>query len=150
MMAQACGRVRVRDRSPEAGFTLVEMLVVLAIIGLIVGLVAPRVLNQLSGAKVRAAHVQIESFKNAIDLFVLDVGRYPTTAEGLAILVTHPANVASWNGPYLKSGAVPRDPWNNAYVYRSPGQNGRKFEIVSFGSDGHDGGTDSAADITSW
>jgi general secretion pathway protein G len=131
----------------EAGFTLVEMLVVLAIIGLIVGLVAPRVFNQLSGAKVRTAHVQIESFKNAIDLFFLDVGRYPSTAEGLAALVIRPANSATWNGPYLKSAAVPKDPWNNPYGYRSPGENGRQYEIVSHGAGGREGGD---SDIASW
>jgi len=139
-----------RNAAREAGFTLVEMLVVLAIIGLIVGLVAPRLFNQLSGAKVRTAHIQIESFRNAIDLFFMDVGRYPTTSEGLAALVVRPAGVGSWGGPYLKNPALPQDPWKNPYAYRSPGDRGRQYEIVSFGSDGHEGGTDSAADITSW
>jgi len=134
----------------EAGFTLVEMLVVLAIIGLIVGLVAPRVFNQLSGAKVRTAHIQIESFRNAIDLFFLDVGRYPTTSEGLTALVARPAGIGTWGGPYLKNPTLPQDPWKTPYAYRSPGDHGHQFEIVSFGSDGREGGTDSAADITSW
>ena len=151
-------RTSLQDRPPrqqgdaahEAGFTLVEMLVVLAIIGLIVGLVAPRVFNQLSGAKVRTAHIQIESFRNAIDLYFLDVGRYPTTSEGLAALTARPASVGTWGGPYLKNPALPQDPWKNPYSYRSPGDHGHQYEIVSFGSDGHEGGTDSAADITSW
>jgi|SRR6516165_5987153 general secretion pathway protein G len=131
-----------------AGFTLVEMLVVLAIIGLLVGLVAPRVLGQLSDAKVKTAHIQIESFKNALDLYFLDAGHYPTTNEGLNALAVHPSNQVTWNGPYLKGGAVPRDPWNNAYIYRSPGQNNRPYEILSYGASGREGGEGAA--ITSW
>jgi general secretion pathway protein G len=134
----------------KAGFTLVEMLVVLAIIGLIVGIAAPRVFNQLAGAKVRAAKVQIESLKSALDLFFLDVGRYPSANEGLGALVMRPSNSPVWNGPYIKSVAVPRDPWNHDYVYQSPGKDGRAFDIVSLGADGRDGGSDSAADVTSW
>ncbi len=134
----------------QAGFTLVEMLVVLAIIGLIVGIAAPRVFNQLAGAKVRTAKVQIESLKSALDLFFLDTGRYPTTNEGLAVLIVRPSNTSNWNGPYVKSSAVPHDPWNRDYVYQSPGRDGRSYEIVSLGADGRDGGSDGAADITSW
>ena len=129
------GRWRV-VAAAQAGFTLIEMLVVLAIVGLLVGLVAPRVFNQLAEAKVRTAHIQIESFKNALDLFFLDAGRYPTTSEGLGALATRPATIANWSGPYIKGTAVPRDPWNNAYAYRSPGQNGRSYEIVSAGPSG--------------
>ena len=99
------GRLR-RVAARQAGFTLVEMLVVLAIIGLLVGLVAPRVFGQLAEAKVRTAHIQIESFKNALDLFYLDAGRYPTTQEGLQALNTRPANVAGWGGPYVKGAAL--------------------------------------------
>ncbi|WP_083463682.1 type II secretion system major pseudopilin GspG [Prosthecomicrobium hirschii] len=133
----------------RAGFTLVEMLVVLVIIGLLVGLVGPRVFNQLSDAKTKTARIQIESFTNALDLFFLDMSRYPTTAEGLNALMVRPNNAATWNGPYLRGNGVPRDPWNNAYLYRSPGQ-GRPYEIVSLGSDGREGGTDSAADLNNW
>lgn len=137
-------------RARTAGFTLVEMLVVLAIIGLIVGIAAPRIFSQLAGAKVRAAHIQIEALKNALDLYFLDMGRYPSTSEGLGALMVRPSNAAVWNGPYIKGNAVPRDPWNNDYNYRAPGGNGRPYEIVSFGADGHDGGSDNAADIRSW
>lgn len=145
----ATDRVPQDDEGAEAGFTLVEMLVVLVIIGLLVSLVAPKVFNQLSDARVKTARIQIQSFTNGLDLYYLDNGRYPTTAEGLAALYAKPAGSSNWNGPYLRGNGVPKDPWNNLYVYRSPGQ-GRPYEIVSLGSDGREGGTDSAADITSW
>ncbi len=138
-----------RNAAASAGFTLVEMLVVLAIIGLLVGLVAPRVLGQLSDAKVKTAHIQIESFKNALDLYFLDMGRYPNSNEGLAALAVPPAGSTTWNGPYIKGAAVPHDPWNNAYIYRSPGQNGRPYDILSLGARGQEGGAD-AVRITSW
>ncbi len=135
----------------KAGFTLVEMLVVLAIIGLLVGLVAPRVFGQLAEAKVRTAHIQIESFKNALDLFYLDAGRYPSTQEGLQALNTRPANVQNWGGPYVKGTNVPRDPWNNPYNYRAPGQNGRPYDITSNGPGGKGGEADGGPNqIASW
>jgi general secretion pathway protein G len=141
----------LRQAERQAGFTLIEMLVVLAIIGLLVGLVAPRVFNQLSDARVRTARIQIETFKNALDLFYLDLGRYPTNSEGLSGLMVRPAGTpANWNGPYLKSEAVPRDPWNNPYVYKAPGQSGRPFEIVSYGARGREGGGDGTPEIRSW
>lgn len=133
----------------RAGFTLVEMLVVLVIIGLIMGLVGPRVLNYLTDAREKTARLQIESFSNALDLFYIDAGRYPTSAEGLAALTQRPPGVDAWNGPYVKGGSVPADPWGNAYVYRSPGQHGN-YDIVSLGADGRDGGEGSNADVTSW
>lgn len=133
----------------SAGFTLIEMLVVLAIIGLLVGLVAPRVLGQLSDAKVKTAHIQIESFKNSLDLYFLDMGRYPTAAQGLKALAVRPTGAAAWNGPYLKGGTVPHDPWNNPYIYHAPGQGGRAYEILSMGPGGHEG-ADDAAEIKSW
>jgi general secretion pathway protein G len=131
----------------ERGFTLVEMLVVITIIGLIMGLIGPRVLNYMSESKVKTARIQIQSFGSALDLFYLDAGRYPSTAEGLAALVRTTGGVASWAGPYLKGGNVPNDPWNHPYVYRSPGLKA-PFDIVSYGSDGQEGGTDLAADIS--
>jgi len=136
-------------RSAQRGFTLVELLVVITIIALIMGIVGPRVLGYLSESKAKAAKIQIESFASALDLYYLDTGRYPAGSEGLAALVRKPGNVSTWNGPYLKGGAVPPDPWGNAYVYRSPGQNGA-YDILSYGSDGSEGGTGSAQDITSW
>ena len=143
------GRLR-RVAARTAGFTLVEMLVVLAIIGLLVGLVAPRVFGQLAEAKVRTAHIQIESFKNALDLFYLDAGRYPNTQEGLQALNTRPANVQSWGGPYVKGTAVPKDPWNHPYNYRAPGGNGRPYDITSDGPGGKGGEPDGANQIASY
>ncbi|MCL2715556.1 MAG: type II secretion system major pseudopilin GspG [Alphaproteobacteria bacterium] len=131
----------------EAGFTLVEMLVVIAIIGLIMGLIGPRVLNYLSESKVKAARIQMQSFASALDLYYLDVGRYPTSAEGLAGLVHQTPGVEVWNGPYLKGGKVPQDPWNHPYVYRVPGGNG-PYDIISYGSDGQEGGSGLAGDIS--
>jgi len=137
-----------RRRNGEAGFTLVEMLVVISIIALIMGLIGPRVLNYLSESKVKAARIQLASFISAMDLFYLDNGRYPSNAEGLDALVRPPGGLSTWNGPYLKGGAVPFDPWGHAYIYRFPGQQ-RSLEIISLGSDGQEGGTGTAADISS-
>jgi general secretion pathway protein G len=136
-----------RDRRNEQGFTLVEMLVVITIIGLIMGLIGPRVLNYLSESKVKAAKIQLQSFGSALDLFYLDAGRFPSTAEGLTALVQQTPGVAAWNGPYLKGGKVPNDPWNNPYTYRAPGERSA-YEIISYGSDGQEGGTGIAADIS--
>jgi general secretion pathway protein G len=131
----------------QQGFTLVEMLVVITIIGLIMGLIGPRVLNYLSESKVKAAKIQLQSFGGALDLFYLDAGRFPSTSEGLAALVRPAPGVGAWNGPYLKGGNVPNDPWNNGYVYRSPGEHG-PYDIVSYGADGQEGGSGVAADIS--
>jgi general secretion pathway protein G len=133
----------------ERGFTLVELLVVITIIALIMGIVGPRVLNYLTESKAKAAKIQIESFASALDLFFLDTGRYPNGSEGLNALVARPGNIAAWNGPYLKGGLVPPDPWGNLYVYRAPGRNGA-YDILSYGADGTEGGTGSGQDITSW
>jgi general secretion pathway protein G len=138
-----------RRRNSQRGFTLIEILVVITIIGLIMGLVGPRVLNYLTESKAKAAKIQIESFASALDLFFLDAGRYPSSSEGLGALVQRPGNISGWNGPYLKGSTVPADPWGNAYVYRSPGQHGA-YDIVSYGADGQEGGSGTAGDLTSW
>ncbi len=138
---------RRRARYRQAGFTLVEILVVITIIGMIMALVGPRVLNYLSESKTKAAKIQIESFASALDLYYLDLGRYPTTNEGLAAL-TRGNNVPGWSGPYLRGGVVPNDPWGHGYLYRSPGEHA-PYDIVSLGSDGQEGGNGTAADIAS-
>src|SRR5437879_8209419 len=136
-----------RQSEGQQGFTLVEMLVVITIIGLIMGLIGPRVLNYLSESKVKAAKIQRQSFASGLDLFKLDAGRYPSTAEGLAALVRRTPGVAAWNGPYLRGGSLPNDPWNNPYLYRAPGEHGA-YDIMSYGSDGQEGGSGAAADIS--
>jgi general secretion pathway protein G len=141
--------VRRVQRAAAPGFTLIEMLVVLTIIGLIVGLVGPRVLGYLAESRAKTAKLQIESLNASLDLFYLDTGRYPTTAEGLSALTDRPTDVTVWNGPYLKGGRVPLDPWGNHYQYRSPVDHMPPYEILSFGSDGREGGTGNAADISS-
>jgi general secretion pathway protein G len=133
----------------EDGFSLIEILVVITIIGLLMSLVGPRVLNYLSESKVKAATIQIQSFASSLDLFYLDLGHYPTTSEGLAALVQRPAGEPGWNGPYLQKGYVPNDPWGHPYSYRSPSEHGF-YEIVSLGSSGKEGGTGTAVAIKSW
>lgn len=138
---------RVCSAERRAGFTLVEMLVVLTLIALILGLVGPRVLGYLGESRTKTAKLQIESFGSALDLFYLDTGHYPTTSEGLDALVQRPTGVDVWNGPYLKGGRVPPDPWGKPYQYRAPGEH-TPYEIMSYGSDGHEGGNGTAADIS--
>ncbi len=132
----------------SSGFSLIELLVVLAIIGLIVGLVGPKVLNYMSSSRTKTAGLQVQGFRQALDLYYLDVGRYPSTSESLVALTTQPAAVDQWKGPYLKT-APPPDPWGAPYRYRSPGEHG-DYDIYSLGADGREGGTGDAADITSW
>jgi general secretion pathway protein G len=139
---------RSARRGGQAGFTLVEMLVVITIIGLIMGLVGPRVLGYLSESKVKTAKIQIESLSAALDLFYLDNGRYPAGNEGLAALVQRPASASAWNGPYIKTAAVPADPWGHPYVYKVPGDHAA-YEIASYGSAGQEGGAGSSTIIKS-
>lgn len=131
------------------GFTLVELLVVLAILGLLAGLVGPQVMKFLGSSKTKTADLQISDLGATLDLYRLEVGSYPSTSEGLEALVSDPGNAPSWNGPYLKKAQVPKDPWGNDYQYRSPGQNGA-YDIWSLGADGRDGGDGENQDIKSW
>lgn len=135
-------------RRTVSGFTLLELLVVIVIIGLLAAYVGPKYFSQLGKSEVTIAKAQIESFEKSLDTFRLDVGRYPTTEEGLAALMAAPATAANkWNGPYLKKG-VPLDPWGHPYQYRAPGSKG-DYELVSTGKDGQPGGAGENADISS-
>ena len=127
------------------GFTLIELLVVLVILTLLAGLVGPKVLDQLGGAKSKTARVQIAEIEQGVDLFKLDVGRYPNDAEGLRALVDRPATASGWNGPYLKKG-LPADPWGGAYQYKLQGRHGGP-DIFSLGGDGRPGGDGEDADV---
>lgn len=131
-----------------AGFTLMELLVVLAILGLLMGLVGPQVLNQLGGAKVKTAALQIKDIEQAMEMYKLDVGRFPTTDQGLVALVEKPANAAGWNGPYLKS-KVPQDPWKKDYHYKYPGDHG-ELDIYTYGQNGTPGGDGEDSDVGNW
>ncbi len=129
------------------GFTLIELLVVLAILALLASLVGPQVLNQLSGAKTKTARLQIKDFEQALEMYSLDVGRFPSNDAGLQALVRKPSGATGWNGPYLKKNELPEDPWGNSYQYRYPGEHGT-FDVYSLGADGSPGGEDENADIT--
>lgn len=133
----------------QRGFTLIELLVVLVILGLLAGLVGPQVLRYLGSAKSDTAMLQIEELGAGLDLYHLEVGRYPTTDEGLMALVEQPTEASRWNGPYLKKKRIPADPWGNEYHYRSPGEQGW-YDLYSFGNDNMDGGEGDNADIVSW
>lgn len=130
------------------GFTLMELLIVLVIIGLLAALVGPTLYQRIKPAKQSAARAQIENFMTALDNYFIDVGRYPTTQEGLQALRTKSEGNAKWNGPYLKK-EVPDDSWGNAFIYRAPGRSGG-YEILSYGADGREGGEGEAQDIASW
>lgn len=135
-----CGKAR--------GFTLLELLVVVAIIGLLVGYVAPRYFSQVGKSEVTAVRAQIDALEKALDTYRLDTGSFPTTEQGLNVLVNKPSDVPKWNGPYLRK-AVPLDPWGNPYRYKSPSERG-DYEIASYGKDGQPGGTGEGADITNY
>ena len=133
----------------NAGFTFIEMIVVVSIIGLLLALVGPRFIRGQEKAEVKAAAAQIANFGTALDTFRLDVGRYPTTQEGLQALISAPAGVNNWNGPYWKKGTLPKDPWTHEYKYAAPGHHGA-YDLYSLGADGKEGGEGNDKDITSW
>lgn len=132
----------------ESGFTLIELLVVMVIIGLLAGYVGPKLFAQIGRSEVKATRAQIDALGKALDQYRIDVSRYPRSDQGLAALVARPADEPRWAGPYL-SKAVPRDPWQNEYVYRSPGEHG-DYDLLSLGRDGRVGGDGEDADIVSW
>jgi general secretion pathway protein G len=140
--------MKEKRRNGEKGFTLFEILVVVIIIGLLAALVGPRLFGKVSTAKQKTTKAQIELFGTALDTFRLDVGRYPTTEEGLKALREKTDGMEGWQGPYLPK-EIPVDPWSRAYVYRSPGQNG-DYDLISYGLDGAEGGEGENTDIVSW
>jgi general secretion pathway protein G len=137
----------VQRRAPQRGFTLLELLVVIVIIGLLAAYVGPRYFAQLGKSERSTTKAQIEGLGKALDAYRIDTGRYPSTEQGLAALMIRPADEAKWNGPYLQK-PVPPDPWGQAYQYRSPGQAGADFDLISFGKDGQPGGEGEGADVS--
>lgn len=133
----------------QHGFTLIELLVVLVILGLLAGLVGPQVLRYTGSAKSDTAKLQIEELGAGLDLYHLEIGRYPTTQEGLKALTEQPTGISTWNGPYLKKKNIPADPWGNDYHYASPGAQGQ-YDLYSLGNDNLEGGEGNDADIVSW
>jgi len=138
----------MRKKLNRKGFTLIEILIVMIIIGLLASLVAPKLFNKLEFSKRKAAEAQIQMIETALDAFRLDVGRYPTTQEGLKVLWKNPGNIKNWNGPYLPK-PIKDDPWGHPYIYKCPGEHG-PYDLYSLGADGKPGGTGDNADITSW
>ena len=132
----------------HAGFTLLELLVVMVIIGLLAGYVGPKYFAQVGKSEIKAARAQIDALEKALDQYRLDTGHYPPADQGLNALTIKPSNEPKWDGPYLKK-AVPADPWGNPYQYKIPGEHG-EFDLLSFGKDGQPGGSGEAADITNW
>lgn len=132
----------------ERGFTLLELLVVLVVLGLLAGLVGPRYFNQLGKSEVKVARAQLEGLVKALDIYRLENGHYPSTEQGLQALVVAPGDASKWDGPYLQKG-VPLDPWGRQYIYRAPGENG-EYDLLSLGKDGQPGGDGDNAEITSW
>lgn len=138
----------VARQNRSRGFTLLELLVVLVILGLLAGYVAPKYFAQVGKSEVKTAKAQIVALENALDQYRIDTSRYPSTEQGLAALNTKPADEPRWDGPYLKK-AVPNDPWGKPYLYRVPGEHG-EIDLYSLGRDGAPGGTGNDADITNW
>jgi general secretion pathway protein G len=139
---------KVHQRTKRKGFTLMELLIVLVIVGLLAALVGPTLYKRINPAKASIARTQMENFMAALDGYFIDTGSFPSAQHGLAALRTQPPSERLWNGPYLKK-EIPKDPWGNAYIYRAPGRNGG-FEILSYGKDGVEGGEGDGRDILSW
>ncbi len=136
-----------RHPGGQRGFTLIELMIVIVILGLLVGLVGPRMVGKVGGAKLKTAQAQIEMLATACDTFRLDMSRFPASLEEL---IVNPGEGTKWDGPYLRKSEIPRDPWGNAYEYRAPGEGGRDYDIMSYGADGTAGGEGENRDVVSW
>ena len=145
--SRSCGATSIRGRA--RGMTLIEILVVLVLIGIVLGIVGGNFISKGEKAKADAAKIEISQIANTLDLYKLEVGKYPTTQEGLQALITAPSGVSNWNGPYWRKGTIPKDPWGNEYKYTSPGAK-TPYEIISYGADGKEGGDGANKDITSF
>jgi general secretion pathway protein G len=143
------GALGPREARLARGMTLIEILVVLVLIGVVLGIVGGNFIGKGEKAKADAARIEINQIAQTLDLYKLEIGRYPTTQEGLQALISAPAGVANWNGPYWKRSTVPKDPWGNEYKYSSPAQNGAPYEITSLGADGKEGGEGPNKDLSS-
>ena len=146
---RSCSAQRRRPYALSSGFTLIELLVVVSILVLLASLVGPRVMKTFSGSKTKAARIQIEQLAGTLDIYRLEIGRYPTTEEGLQALVEDPGDAPGWNGPYLKKTQVPKDPWGFEFQYQAPGEHG-PFDIWSLGADNQEGGEDEDRDVKGW
>ncbi|HHT9104540.1 MAG TPA: type II secretion system major pseudopilin GspG [Candidatus Wujingus californicus] len=133
----------------NAGFTLLELLIVMIIIGLLAALIGPKMIGRVGESRQTVAKQQIEGFGSALEMYKLDTTKYPTQEQGLEALVSEPQGVNNWKGPYLKKKFIPKDPWGNEYIYTYPGANG-DYDIVSYGADGNTGGDDEDKDVASW
>jgi len=146
-------RIKARRQARHAlprrrGFTLLELLVVMVIIGLLAGYVGPKFFSQIGKAETKTARAQLDALGKALDQYRIDTGRYPSSEQGLAALVSKPANEPRWSGPYLQKG-VPADPWGRQYLYKIPGEHG-EYDLLSYGKDGQPGGTGDAEDVINW
>lgn len=138
-----------KTRCSSSGFTLIELLVVLVILGLLASIVGPQIIKNVGASKTKTARLQIEEFSVALDLYQLEVGRYPNSDEGLNALINEPSGVVGWNGPYLRKRVIRQDPWGFDYGYQSPGESG-SFDLYSLGADNAAGGEDENQDVNSW